>query len=490
MIVSTSKYFFLIVCSAYAYMRLLNLQIAHKVLFPLQTLAFSLLSTSIVCIFRNHAPIFSVLCMVVLSMMLHQIIHRNSFHVVITTTVVAYGFSYAVYFISSFAITVFEIFVSVIFLLPLSMTAYVVLQGIFQLILIFAIFQIKRLRNGMPFLQESDSSEVGTYLCVILLISTTLMLPESDYYLPLVFAIACAAMLFVWWRIRITQEYKAKLKNSEIADLQRSIDEKDQQIEQLTSQNAQLAKIIHKDNKLIPALELSVREFLLAEYTAPDATAEKAAEILAQLSLVSQERTGIVQNYERQNKALPSTKVPALDTLFAYMLQKAFAQGVEFELTVQGSLPFLVERSIPVSALSPLLADLIDNAILATKDAPTKRVLVCVAVVNGSYCIDVLDSGVDFSVDVLANLGIAQTTTRKATGGSGIGLMTSFELCQTHNISLCIEEFPSTAPYRKKVSLCFDGLRQYRIVSGRASQIEQAANGRNILVNAHATAQP
>ncbi|MCD8025383.1 MAG: hypothetical protein LUF33_00165, partial [Clostridiales bacterium] len=52
-------------------------------------------------------------------------------------------------------------------------------------------------------------------------------------------------------------------------------------------------------------------------------------------------------------------------------------------------------------------------------------------------------------------------------GVSGIGLMTTFELLKKYNGSFELDEALHSDVYRKKVSICFDNLRQYRIRTDR-----------------------
>jgi hypothetical protein len=60
----------------------------------------------------------------------------------------------------------------------------------------------------------------------------------------------------------LTKTYLARLRTEEIRALENIVREKEQRIAQLEQQNEALSRIIHKDNKLIPAMELAVREFL------------------------------------------------------------------------------------------------------------------------------------------------------------------------------------------------------------------------------------
>ena len=73
---------------------------------------------------------------------------------------------------------------------------------------------------------------------------------------------ALLPQVYCWWRFRITRDYREKLRQAELKALQNELIEKDNRIRELEENNDSLAKIIHKDNKLIPAMELAVCEYL------------------------------------------------------------------------------------------------------------------------------------------------------------------------------------------------------------------------------------
>lgn len=76
--------------------------------------------------------------------------------------------------------------------------------------------------------------------------------------------------------------------------------------------------------------------------------------------------------------------------------------------------------------------------------------------------IDIFDSGVAFEQETLINFGREKTTTHANAGGSGIGLMTVFEILNFYSASFIIEEFSdSDNTFSKKISVKFDNLNQY-----------------------------
>lgn len=160
------------------------------------------------------------------------------------------------------------------------------------------------------------------------------------------------------------------------------------------------------------------------------------------------------------------------------MLNKAKGNGIKFDVTVSGSVRYLVENIISVSDLRTLLADLIENAIIATKDCFKREILVSLGVCEGYYLAEVFDSGRLFEKEPLINFGLKKTTTHADTGGSGIGLMTTSEILSNYQASLVIEEFPDQFNiFSKKVSVRFDNFSQY-IVKAESAQIIRTISAR------------
>ena len=122
-------------------------------------------------------------------------------------------------------------------------------------------------------------------------------------------------LLYCWWRFRITRDYREKLRQAELKALQI---EKDNRIRKLEENNDALAKIIHKDNKLIPAMELAVCEYLETEATDDD-TRKKGEQLASGLKTMAQDRKGTLNSYRHDEQALPVTGVCVLDALFTYM---------------------------------------------------------------------------------------------------------------------------------------------------------------------------
>ncbi len=82
--------------------------------------------------------------------------------------------------------------------------------------------------------------------------------------------------------------YLSRLKENELQRLCELLKQKDERIEYLERQNAELSKIIHKDNKLIPAMELAVRGYLGG--AVDEALRARGLELAGRLEEMSRER--------------------------------------------------------------------------------------------------------------------------------------------------------------------------------------------------------
>lgn len=203
-------------------------------------------------------------------------------------------------------------------------------------------------------------------------------------------------------------------------------------------------------------MEYSVRELFHSAGNGMDGTLfhERVLELSKELEHIFQERKGLLQNYETAGKQLPATDIVSVDILLAYMLQRASGQNIDFDVTLFEDMG-LVTELISGEDLRTLLADLLENALIAVSGCKTKKVLLTMGSRNRLFTIEVYDSGPPFPKEVLSGFGVRPVTTHKDEGGSGIGLITVGELCTKYGASFTVEELPSGPFYTKKVSVCF-----------------------------------
>lgn len=461
------KYLALIVCSLYVYRKLLHIN--NKKILLVTFIPYVSLSLPIIYLLRIYIPQLSILFMVLLFAFYMNIIFKLSYNLSLIVSIISFGITYFTFTLSTILISVVGYYVFSIESKYPPNVVIMLISCITQFIITFILFRVKRLKNGMPFLHDYGSKDIIVYISVLLLLTTSFFCVQNNarliFIIPFFFSLLCGISLFFWWRSSIKKKYIEKITSREIEELQKIIAECNIQIEQLRYHNDELSKIVHKDNKLIPAMEYAVREYLTAtEYAPTTSTAlTKGQELLIQLSCLTKERTGILTNYETTNKKFSQTTILSIDTLLAYMSKKAQEHGINFDVTLSRSITQLIKQTIEEADLRTLLADLIENAIIATKKSSSKNILINLDFSGDCYSIDVFDSGELFKAETLDKIGLKRTTTHAKEGGSGIGLMTVFELIKKCQASFAIEELPDNQLFTKKVSVCFDQLGEFRI---------------------------
>lgn len=400
---------------------------------------------------------------------------KDSLSIIFIASSISFALSYFFFFLATLILSPLAIvFLSLIKDKQLCYLITTPLLGIVQILIANITFRIKRLKNGMPFLLKKGSNGTGVFVSVVILVSSSALgMSDENYYLfsVIIFLTAmCGLFLFLWWKRQLTKTYLDKLRANELRELQT-------EIEKLKNDNERLSRIIHKDNKLIPAMYAAVRELLFSHTPSEQTESEKIklSKMLEELDKLSNERTNILNISENQAVTLPSTNMVRFDSLIRYLYYKAASYDIHFNILINANVTFMVQNIIAEADLDTIIADLVENAIIASKTQPVKNILLSIDIENGDYCINIFDSGICFDTDTILNIGKIRYTTHAATGGSGIGLMSTFEILSTYSASFVIDETINNTLYTKKVCICFDRLNQFRIKSTRKDFIDGIA---------------
>ena len=486
MIATYIKYFTLFVCSFIFFSKLLNQKInksnffatfTHKkIALIIQATSFLIVDLIIITI-RIFIPHLTVLFLFILLYIYASFVYHVLPETTIVTSLISLVLSYFMFYISAIiASPVSLIAKNASLTTEMTMNIFTPIVCLFQIILTFLIFSIKRLKNGMPFLFEKISNKIGVFLsCFVLFISslfTILDHKNRHYTLLIVFCTFMCFILFIWWRKQLSISYINRTHNNEILSLEA-------EIKKLNQDNKHMAMIIHKDNKLIPAMIMSVENLLnkASNNNITDTTlVTEATNLLKELNTLSKERTGILSSNSPNKLTFTSTNLIRLDSVIQYMHEKCKAENISFDVSVTADATSLIKKSISEDALVTLVADITENAIIATRNnEDTKNILLCIKNENNTYHIEVYDSGSHFAPHVIKNAGKRPTTTHLDTGGSGIGLMTTFTLACESFASFVINESIEDPKYTKCVSIVFDYKNEFRVYSQR-SEILQLKN--------------
>jgi len=474
-IIFIAKYFFRILGSIYCYTKLLNIKASKKE--KLYAIPFSLISSSLLY-FVNHAIPSLSLCAIFVCVILfcHCLLRPSTLPLPVSMCIglLSLGINYILYFLPSFIVGPLLFYAFPDFQTTLSIKILLaILCGIIQLLSLFQLFNMKRFKNGIPDIEKNISNEVCLLICMPVFYLSFLFSSETSARFIVLFTlfllITFLVILFLWWRKYLFHNYIQKSQNQTIKILEQTISEQNEELEKLS-------KIIHKDNKMIGALYLSAQEL----YNCTELS--QSSQLKKMLDSLSQEREGLLQTYEHSGKHLPKTKVFSTDVIISYLFKRALENNIHFDVTITRDIRFMTETILEESLLNTLLADLGENAIVATSLAKKRNILLVIGIKENHYCLDFFDSGAHFDIHVIENLGKQRYTTHKNEGGSGIGLMTTFELLEKKKGSFELEELQKNNLFTKRVSIVFDNRFEIRIRSSREELLTSNINGNKKII--------
>ncbi len=358
-------------------------------------------------------------------------------------------------------------------IVPHDLVAYMLIV-VLTYVLCVLIMRIKRVRKGIQFLQDEKNLGIGLLLSSVIMVLRSINLRDNrdaDYlYFYLLFGALIAGFgLYLWIRRSITAHYRERLRLRSEEHYKEMLADRDKEIEKLNQSNAYLAKVVHRDNHLMNAVNSSVNAYFESDDTA------YRKHLLSELQTLVRERAELINQEQLKSKLLPSTGNLLIDSAVNSMYIKAAAHGIDFHLTVSATVDEVIGKYISQTDLQTLLSDHIKDAIIAIGNRPEAggKILVNLSMHNEDYEIAVYDNGVEFDIDTLSKLGLARVTTHADTGGSGIGFMTTFETLQKAYASLIITEFETKTPISKAVSFRFDGKRAFIIHSYRSEELRK-----------------
>lgn len=454
--VDAALQFATIMSSFYVYKKILNIK--SKVLENLLLIFFS-------CIFAagmyaaRYFDLHMRYGLLLISMVLTTgLLFRERIDITLSGTVLSLGLCYGVAFLS---LTLTYILMSV---LSFGVNNVYEIAGttIIQIVLIYSIFRHPRLKKGFSFLKSKWwAGSVGMIIGGIILLSIMFLVNENADVTTakgsLLIATAGLIILILWGLANLTRLYRE-------TQYERCMREDAEIIAQLRESNDALSKLNHSDNKMLPAMYLSVNRFLM------EAGAELSPELREKCDEIRGDLAGLMSHRQRfmpQTAAaggnFPSTGIHTIDAVLDYMRRRAASKQIQFDAEVSVNLQ-AAGGGIPAGKLELLLSELLDNAIIAVSKSGYKRIRVCVTMENGCPSVSVSDSGIPFQNETLEKLGKERASTHLDEGGSGIGFMTICEAVREIKASLIISrhEAPETE-FTKTITILFDGEDRFLI---------------------------
>lgn len=105
--------------------------------------------------------------------------------------------------------------------------------GLLQLLFLFLLFQIPRLKKGIPDIEKTFSSDIGILISISLLFIASLPLIKKDNFLLSLSAffltITIGILILLWWRKYLLNTYIHKAQRQTIQILENTIAEQKEQ---------------------------------------------------------------------------------------------------------------------------------------------------------------------------------------------------------------------------------------------------------------------
>lgn len=419
---------------------------------------------------------------------------KNKLQYSIIVTFVALTITYLTYTISVVLVAVIIRMLSLT--IQINNTLSLVLITVIQSLILYKLLTIKRLRNGISFLKNKEKvNNIGivgiAFVGISLLIYSKVGTNDNFWINTYLLAgiIIEAICMFVWIRRKITKYYKQKLKEKTIEELENEIKQKDLEISKILKENQNIATINHKYSNRIKSLEEISAQILSKPEIIEKMKVEFGTDfgdIQKQINKISEEYSKEMQENIKHEKQLVKTGIFGIDNILEYMKKEAEKSNIKFELKINANIKYMIENIIDQSKLETLLGDHIKDAIIAINHSNNtyRSILTIIAIIEDCYEICIYDTGIEFEIETLLNLGTKPITTHKETGGSGIGFMTTFQTLKETKASLIIEEKHemNNTDYTKAVRIRFDGKNEYRISSYRAEKIKKQKTDNRIKI--------
>lgn len=481
------KMFFINICSNYTMIKInnyRNITLLQKCLLLMMDILFAV----VYLILRQRLEILIafIFCYFLYSLAISLTVNTNILHGLVSN-IISVSFSLIAMFVST--IINFIIYKLMFFDITIETIIEYVTIGIIQFLLIYLFFKIERFKYGFSFLQgketmnKENTSKIGILVSsIIIAISLVLSTYSRTTSKILIAILILGGILMIYWiKKSITKYYKEKMKERTVEIQQEQIKQQDEKIKNLQTELADVLQINHKYSHRISAMEKAVTK-LGTKLQANEEFAEEYGDILSSIKKLSKEYKEEVASVIKETK-LPKTNIFSIDNLLEYMKQESEKDKIDFELNLDFDVSEILETKIPQSKLETMIADHIRDAIIAINcsDNKKRKIKVVLDKEDNNYQIKFYDTGIEFEIETLSNLGLKRITTHKSAGGSGIGFMTTFETLKQCKASLIIEEY-SDLEYTKAVIIKFDNKNEYRIHSYRAEEIKNKIKDNRIII--------
>lgn len=347
-------------------------------------------------------------------------------------------------------------------------------------IVLYNCFKIKKIKNGISFLIKNQRDDyLNLTMLNISIIFLFFVIVTSNYEQGItgnfvVGLIIFSIIMFITIQKSLQLYYKQKMLVKDLEETKVELKEKKKEVEALEKENMEFSKISHSIAHKQKSLEHKLEELSMKNEIANEIEIKDRIEKLGK---------GLS---EKQIVVLGKTEIPEIDDMLSFMQSECVKNKIDFQLQLSGNIYTMINHYISKEELEILLADHIKNAIIAIgyRDNVNKSILVRLGKLDGYYGLYVYDSGIEFEIETLLNLGKKPSTTHKDSGGTGMGFMNTFDTLRNNKASLIIEEYgkPVSDNFTKALKFKFDGKNEFKIYSYREEEIKKVDKENTLVV--------
>ncbi len=347
-------------------------------------------------------------------------------------------------------------------------------------IILYNCLKLKRIKNGFSFLIKNKKDD---YLNLIMLNISIIILffviVMSNYEKGVTEKFVLGLMMFsiimfVTIQKSLQLYYKQKMLVKDLEETKSELEKKKEEVTELEKENLEFSKVSHSIAHKQRALEHKLNELSMKSEIADEIDIKDRIENLS---------AGLSK---KQVVVLDKTEIPEIDDMLAFMQSECVKNKIDFQLQLSGNIYTMINHYVSKDELEILLADHIKNAIIAIGygDNVNKSILVRLGKLDGNYGLYVYDSGIEFEIETLLNLGKKPSTTHKDSGGTGMGFMNTFDTLRKHKASFVIEEYgkPVKDNFTKALKFKFDKKEEFKICSYRAEEIKNVDKENTLVV--------
>ena len=481
------RLFFILITAIYSFYKLSNSKPKNKAI-QIKVLTFSISISGVIALLFNSNKSLGLIILFILFFLIMKIFEKQNTIQTYVNALFSFAFSFIVF---SFSI----IIISLLFLpfhceihqLPWHIIHTLI--GITQFSIIYFCFHVPRLQKGMLFLHYLPSGNIGFTLSItivmLIIMANQIETKTDSLFLSLFsFILISAFLLIYWWNYHITQTYRKFLRRNELDSLNLLLEERNQQIIYLKNENDKLARIIHKDNKIIPALSMTIIDSHENKTELDLSKLESDSSLYTKLKQLYAERTETLEKYQREILRLPQTSFDSINAVLSFMQSESLNAGIPYEVVLLDNLDSTIPAEITENDFTHILSDLLVNAVNACRDVPSASIQVYLGKMKYISTIKICNTGNIFNIETLKNLGLVRHTTHANTGGSGIGLMDIWKIKEKYKATLLIDEIAdaSLSEIYTHVNLLFNHKNHYIIQSDRHKELSAYINRPDIMI--------